>query len=52
MLAEKDGHILNLKDELELLKEKNNTQERDLKISREEYFEVNREYERKRKIHE
>ena len=41
-----------MKDEVELLRSKNNAQERELTVIREELFEVNREYERKNKIFE
>ena len=51
-LAEKDNYTSKLKDEIEILREKGDAQERELKISRDEFLEVKREYERKNKIHE
>lgn len=50
LIAEKDGHICSMKEEVELLKSKNNAQECELKVLREESFEINREYERNLKI--
>ena len=52
LIAEREGHISSMKDEVELLRSKNNAQERELTVIREELFEVNREYERKNKIFE
>ena len=50
-LAEKDNHILKLKDDIEILREKGQCQE-ELKMARDEFIEVNREYERRSKVFE
>jgi chromosome segregation ATPase len=50
-VAQKDGYIIKIKEELELIKSKNNAQERELNSLREEHSEVDRSYIAKEKIY-